>query len=188
MSEAAGQRAEALIAILEGAASVDYIGEPVSQLEHALQAAALAVRARAADEEVLAALFHDLGHLCAPAGTPIMDGFGAVAHERIGADRLRAAGLPERVADLVCGHVQAKRYLVARTAGYLAGMSPASRRTLEFQGGPMLPAEAAAFEQDPLFAAKLRLRRWDELAKEPGARVAGAGAYREMLLRALESR
>jgi predicted HD phosphohydrolase len=37
--------------------------DTVSQLEHALQCAALARRNRAADEIVLAALLHDFGHL-----------------------------------------------------------------------------------------------------------------------------
>jgi predicted HD phosphohydrolase len=40
-----------------------YFGEPVSQLEHALQAAWLASLAGASRQLVLAALLHDVGHL-----------------------------------------------------------------------------------------------------------------------------
>ena len=42
-----------------------YTGEPVTQLEHALQCAALAEAEGADDELVTAALLHDLGHLLA---------------------------------------------------------------------------------------------------------------------------
>ena len=38
-------------------------------------------------------------------------------------------------------------------------------RSLEAQGGPMSPAEAAAFEANPRSAAAVRLRRWDEEGK-----------------------
>lgn len=42
----------------------DYIGEPVSQLEHMSQSAQLAVQEGYDDEVVLAAFFHDIGHIC----------------------------------------------------------------------------------------------------------------------------
>src|SRR5882724_2130579 len=80
----------------------DYIGEPVSQLEHMSQSAQLAIQAGADDEVVLAAFFHDLGHLCVQknAGNT-MAGYGVKRHEQIGADYLREKGFPERVAKLV---------------------------------------------------------------------------------------
>ena len=40
-----------------------YMGEPVTQLEHALQTAALATAAGASDTLIAASLLHDLGHL-----------------------------------------------------------------------------------------------------------------------------
>ena len=143
----------------------DYIGEPVSQLGHMWQAAALAQAAGADDEVVLAAFFHDLGHLCAAAEAPSMAGFGAVDHERLGADYLRARGFSARLARLVESHVQAKRYLTYKYPSYLAQLSGASRATLAFQGGAMSTAEATAFEQDPDADTMLQLRQWDEQAK-----------------------
>lgn len=143
----------------------DYIGEPVSQLEHMSQAAELAMAEGCDDEVVLAAFFHDIGHLCAE-GAENMGGYGVVSHERLGADYLREAGFSERLARLVEYHVQAKRYLTLREPGYYARLSEASRRTLEYQGGVMGAAEADAFAADPLCALSLRMRRWDELAKE----------------------
>lgn len=143
----------------------DYIGEPVSQLEHMSQAAELAMAEGCDDEVVLAAFFHDIGHLCAE-GADNMGGYGVVSHERLGADYLREAGFSERLARLVEYHVQAKRYLTLREPGYYAQLSEASGRTLEYQGGVMSEAEADAFAADPLCALSLRIRRWDELAKE----------------------
>ncbi|KJZ56709.1 MULTISPECIES: phosphonate degradation HD-domain oxygenase [Pseudomonas] len=144
--------------------TADYIGEPVSQLEHMSQAAQLAMAEGVDDEVVLAAFFHDIGHLCGQGGEN-MDGYGVVSHERLGADYLRRAGFSERMAKLVEYHVQAKRYLTFVQPDYYARLSEASRRTLVYQGGVMSAEEARAFEQDPLCAVSLRMRHWDEQAK-----------------------
>jgi 2-amino-1-hydroxyethylphosphonate dioxygenase (glycine-forming) len=143
----------------------DYIGEPVSQIEHMSQAAQRAMAEGFDDEVVLAAFFHDIGHLCGQGGAN-MGGYGVVSHERLGADYLRRAGFSERMATLVEYHVQAKRYLTFSQPDYYARLSEASRRTLGYQGGVMSAEEAHAFEQDPLCAVSLRMRHWDEQAKE----------------------
>ena len=167
--------------------SDDYIGEPVSQLEHMWQAAALAEAAGADDEVVLAAFFHDLGHLCAPdLAADSMAGFGAVNHERLGADYLRARGFSERVARLVESHVLAKRYLTYKYPSYLRQLSEASLATLAFQGGVMSAAEAAAFEQDPDADLILQLRRWDEQAKETDRPVGRLDHLKALALRHLQ--
>ena len=145
--------------------TADHIGEPVSQIEHMSQAAQLAMAEGFDDEVVLAAFFHDIGHLCGQ-GAADMGGYGVVSHERLGADYLRRAGFSERLAKLVEYHVQAKRYLTFSQPDYYARLSEASRRTLGYQGGAMSVEEARAFEQDPLCAISLRMRDWDEQAKE----------------------
>ncbi len=145
--------------------SADYIGEAITQLEHMSQAAQLAMAEGYDDEVVLAAFFHDIGHLCEGEQ---MGGFGVASHERIGAEYLRRAGFSERLARLVQYHVEAKRYLTLRQPGYYQRLSEASRRTLAYQGGVMSDVEADAFERDPLFAVSLRMREWDEMAKEVG--------------------
>ena len=145
--------------------AADYIGEPVSQIEHMSQAAQLAMAEGFDDEVVLAAFFHDIGHICGQGGEN-MGGFGVVSHERLGADYLRRAGFSERMAKLVEYHVQAKRYLTFSQPDYYARLSEASRRTLAYQGGVMSADEAHSFEQDPLCAVSLRMRHWDEQAKE----------------------
>ena len=146
-----------------------YFGEPVTQLEHALQAAQLAEQAGADRETVVAAFLHDIGHLLPEEdGHAYMDGYGTVDHERLGADFLRQRGFSEKVAQLIENHVNAKRYLVAKSMNYFERLSEASLRTLEFQGGPMTADEAARFEQHPYFNEILQMRRWDEQAKIPG--------------------
>jgi phosphonate degradation associated HDIG domain protein len=144
----------------------DYIGEPVSQLEHMSQASKLARLEGYDDEVVLAAFFHDIGHLCAAtAEVGSMDGMGKIDHEQIGADYLLERGFSARLAKLVNGHVTAKRYLTYKYPEYYEKLSPASQVTLGFQGGPMKAQEAAIFEQDPDLEVIIRMRYWDDEAK-----------------------
>ena len=150
-----------------------YIGEPVSQLEHALQCAALARAQTRSPNEVLAALFHDIGHLIAPSGPPRWTASASsITRHRRRRGSPRSASIA-RVCALVASHVRAKRYLALRKPGYYARLSDASRGTLAFQGGPMSERRGRRFEADPLFAAKVRLRAWDEAAKEPDRASAG---------------
>jgi predicted HD phosphohydrolase len=156
---------EALFALYREAGDIDYIGESISQLEHARQAAWLAWESGSSESLVLGAFFHDIGHLCAGPDAPQMDGLGVVDHEGIGAQELREHGLGGEVADLVEQHVQAKRYFCFIRPNYLQRLSVASRGTLDFQGGPMEAEQARSFEAHPLFNQILRLRTWDEAAK-----------------------
>ncbi|AGA75920.1 phosphohydrolase [Pseudomonas plecoglossicida] len=160
---------DSTFALYERHGSDDYIGEAITQLEHMSQAAQLAIAEGFDDEVVLAAFFHDIGHLCG--GDASMGGYGVVSHERIGAEYLRRCGFGERMARLVQYHVEAKRYLTLRQPGYYQRLSEASRRTLEYQGGVMSEDEADVFERDPLFEVSLRMREWDERAKVVGVTV-----------------
>ncbi|QEM07952.1 phosphonate degradation HD-domain oxygenase [Mucilaginibacter sp. P25] len=156
-----------VFSLYEKFGDADYIGEPVSQLEHMSQAASLAEAEGYDDEVVLAAFFHDIGHLCADAEEAgSMDGMGNVDHERLGADYLLERGFSERVANLVQGHVIAKRYLTYKYPEYYNRLSDASKATLEFQGGVMTEAEAAEFELNQDAELIIRLRYWDDMAKE----------------------
>jgi 2-amino-1-hydroxyethylphosphonate dioxygenase (glycine-forming) len=147
--------------------SEDYIGEPVSQLEHMSQAAQFAIAESFDDEVVLAAFFHDIGHICVMQNEDNnMGGLGIKSHEKIGADYLRSKGFPEKIAKLVENHVQAKRYLTFKYSEYYNSLSMASKKTLAMQGGRMSESEAQAFEKDPLFSLSIRMRQWDEQAKE----------------------
>jgi 2-amino-1-hydroxyethylphosphonate dioxygenase (glycine-forming) len=145
----------------------DYIGEPVSQIEHMSQCAQLAIDGGYDDEVILAAFFHDIGHICVSRSKENnMGGLGTKSHEKIGADFLREKGFSERIALLVENHVQAKRYLTFKYPEYLQNLSEASKKTLEYQGGVMTKEEATLFEKDSLFDLSIKMRQWDELAKE----------------------
>lgn len=158
---------EEVFGLYEKYGEEDYIGEPVSQLEHMSQSATLAMEAGYDDEVILAAFFHDIGHICVMrASENSMDGFGTKSHEKIGADFLRGKGFPEKIAALVENHVQAKRYLTFKYPDYYHNLSDASKNTLEFQGGKMNEKEAIRFEKDPFFELSILMRSWDEMAKE----------------------
>ncbi len=153
-----------LFAAAGGAA---YFGEPVTVVEHGLQAAHFARQAQADESLVVAALLHDIGHLLVAAPDDLAAWTHDAAHEAVGAAWL-ALRFGAEVADPVRLHVAAKRYLCATTDRYLDSLSPASRHTLELQGGPMSVAEAEAFRAEPGFRAALQLRLWDDRAKVPG--------------------
>ena len=81
------------------------------------------------------------------------------------------------VIEPICLHVQAKRFLVTVDAGYAAGLSGASAHTLGLQGGAMSPDELHLFKMLPFSSQALALRRWDDLAKQPGRRTPTLGHY-----------
>lgn len=155
--------------------------EEVLQLEHALQTAALARAAGAADPLVAAALLHDVGHLLDLAdGDGHRDRTTDQRHEARGSAWL--AGLfPPAVTAPVALHVRAKRYLVTVDPEYAAALSPGSTASLVRQGGPLEPAEVAAFEANPGWADAVALRRWDDEAKVDGLAVAELASYRPLL-------
>ena len=72
---------ERVFALYQQFGTDDYIGEPVSQLEHMSQAAQRAMAEGHDDEVVLAAFFHDIGHLCVKDALN-MGGYGVVSHEQ----------------------------------------------------------------------------------------------------------
>jgi len=141
-----------------------YSGEPVTQLQHALQTAALAESHGVDDELVTAALLHDLGHLLHELGeTPSLRGVDDV-HQYIALPFLRRL-FPERVLGAVKLHVDAKRYLCATRPGYHDALSADSKRSLVLQGGIFDAAQAAAFAALPEAQDAVRLRLWDDEAK-----------------------
>jgi phosphonate degradation associated HDIG domain protein len=159
----------------------EYLGEPVSQAAHMLQAAALAEAAGAGPELVAAALLHDVGHFTgAVSGHELMSGGQDNRHSDAGADWL-AQWFGPGVTEPVRLHVAAKRYLCAVEPGYFGSLSDASVHTLRIQGGPMSPAETAEFEGNQRCTAALRLRRWDDAAKDPHTRVPALGYYQPLL-------
>jgi 2-amino-1-hydroxyethylphosphonate dioxygenase (glycine-forming) len=187
-TEQAANITEEIFALYEKHGGAEYAGEKITQLEHMAQAAELA-EAEGYDEEViLAAFFHDIGHIAVAAGEDNgMDGYGIKDHEEIGADFLKGKGFSRKIVRLVESHVEAKRYLTLKEPGYYEQLSEASKKTLEFQGGSMSEEEAAAFEQYPLFDLIVKMRKWDEQAKIEHKPLPDLAHYKQMATHHLSS-
>ena len=173
--------------------SAQYAGEPVTQLEHALQTAHLAEQSDANDELVTACLLHDLGHLLfayaptvasLPAPQGGAAGLGAARRPAIDPgdtpslrgidDTHQYYALPflrglfgEAVLEAIRLHVDAKRYLCRANDAYYAKLSDDSKRSLVLQGGVFSIEEASTFIARPGAHDAVRLRQWDDLAKQP---------------------
>jgi [1-hydroxy-2-(trimethylamino)ethyl]phosphonate dioxygenase len=157
-----------------------HYGEDVTQLEHALQCASLACRAGAKPALTIAALLHDIGHMLHnDASAAFQDGRDD-HHEALGAKWLGWYFVDE-VVQPVARHVQAKRYLCLREAGYWESLSAVSKQTLALQGGPMSEAEAAQFEQHVYAQDALQIRRWDDTGKQPGTEVMPLQHFLELM-------
>jgi len=166
--------------LLEERGQGSYFGEPVSQLEHALQCANFALKENAGDELVAAALLHDVGHLLHEEEEDVAEHGGDTEHERLGEEWLSAHFGPA-VTQPIALHVAAKRYMCATRSEYLGKLSPASVQSLKLQGGAMSPGEVAEFEANEFAKDAVRLRLWDDLAKEEGAQAPPLSHYRKVL-------
>jgi predicted HD phosphohydrolase len=160
--------------------SSDYIGEDITQIEHALQCAELAAtdyRLNIYDDfirncVIVAALLHDIGHLVGleeeelemriDNGTSL----GIVGHEGIGSAFLKDIGMPSLVCELVRGHVAAKRYLCTKRPGYWEKLSPASQETMKLQGGMMSESELKQFKSGIMPELKIFIREYDDAGKK----------------------
>ena len=161
--------------LFRGYGSAYYGREAITQTEHALQCAALAEQAGESSATIVAGLLHDIGHLMR-AESEQED----KRHQDVGARAL--LGL---VGASVCAPVRlpvpAQRYLCAVDPAYWATLSQASKDTLVLQGGPFSAQEVQAFERLPYFAEAVRLRKYDDLAKVPGAATPPLRHYLDML-------
>lgn len=158
----------------------------VSPLQHAWQCGRLARAAGASPSLQLAAWLHDLGHLLdegAPSLQPLdrADETRAAAsaawnvaalrrHRNQHALRGAAVLLPlfgPTVSGPIALHAEAKRCLAALRPAYRRNLSAAALHQLALEGGAMPLPEARAFMQRPHAPAALRLRLWDDAARDP---------------------
>jgi phosphonate degradation associated HDIG domain protein len=174
-----------IVQLLSSRATTWYGQEAVSQLDHALQCAHLAEKSNETPETVVAALLHDLGHMLSPdrpslvpADTlPTKDDL----HQFVALPFLRSL-FPDAVLEPIKLHVDAKRYLCAVDAGYWADLSPASKHSLELQGGVFDEMQVSAFQDLPFYAEAVRLRRYDDLAKVPGQQTPDLFHFEKLML------
>jgi 2-amino-1-hydroxyethylphosphonate dioxygenase (glycine-forming) len=186
-NQAISQIVDEIFSLFEKYGHEQYFGEPVTQLQHACQAAQFAYTEGYDDVIIIAAFLHDIGHLCVEADEHnTMSDLGIKDHELEGANYLREHGFSEKICQLIGAHVAAKRYLTATNPAYYKNLSEASKKTLEFQGGMMSKNEVEAFENDPLCPLYIRMRIWDEMAKDPTAPLPDLSIYKNLLQKHLK--
>lgn len=165
--------------------SSDYIGEPVTQIEHMTQGAMFAELDHQKPEIVIAMFLHDIGHLLVEDNPELMGDLGVANHEKIGRKFLEDLGVPYPIPNLVENHVKVKRYLVAINPSYYEKLSDASKKTLEYQGGPMNKDEVQEFVKDPLFKDSLLVRSYDEKSKVKDMKIKSLEYYKNYIIRFL---
>ena len=167
---------EDVIDLLAARGGDSYFGEPVTVLEHCLQAAYFASQGGSSSAQIVAGLLHDVGHLLHEENEDVAEHGLDTRHEELGQQFL-AAHLPASVTEPIRLHVAAKRYLCFVDPAYLQALSPSSVLSLGLQGGPMTQEEAAQFLALPFAREAVALRRWDDEAKIPSLTVPDAYTY-----------
>ena len=157
----------AIMAILAERGREQYGAEAVNQLEHALQCATLAEKNNSTPELITACLLHDFGHLVHNLGENTAEQGIDDRHEYRALAYLNKIFSPA-VTEPIRMHVNAKRYLCASDRNYWASLSPASKISLELQGGVFSQEEATEFIHQPHAKNAVKLRIWDDLAKING--------------------
>ena len=179
-SQAPTDRAKSLLALLTTHSQGDYIGESISQLEHSLQCAHLALKAHSTPSTITAALLHDIGQFVplsilrqsikdsATSEDEQETNVGRPNHATLGAKYLTSIGFPMHTCNIVAQHVAAKRYLTSVDAEYMGSLSEASKASLKQQGGPMNAEEREEFERMEGWRECVQVRQWDDAAKVVG--------------------
>lgn len=147
-----------------------YGGESVTQLDHALQCAALAEKAGASAALITASLLHDLGHLVYDLAEEATERGLNNRHEERALPYLSQL-FPASVTEPIRLHVEAKRYLCTIDRDYRDRLSSASQLSLTLQGGPLDLTSAKVFIDRPYAPEAVALRRWDDQAKIVGLRT-----------------
>ena len=172
-----------LVALYAGPTAHQLYDEAVTELEHALQCAALAVDAGVPDDLTAAALLHDVGHLLLDDNVSLTEQLTADhGHEAAGARYLATHGFPPSVTGAgraarrseavpLCRRTRLRCIAVTvvgsqpRPAGRPDGRCRGQRRSSD---GPA-PTDAVA------------IRRWDDRGKVDGLDVGDFDRYVAML-------
>ncbi len=167
-------------------AGAAYYEEQETQLQHALQTAELARQEHAMEQDIVAALLHDIGHLLVHEHQDTDDFLGRdLQHEEVGAQWL-ASFFPREVIEPIRLHVLAKRWLCTIDKTYWHSLSEASKHSFLVQGGKMGLEEMIAFRMHDNWRQAVALRKRDDLAKQPGRHVPGLDSFRTVLLQVLK--
>lgn len=164
----------------------DYIGEKMTQLDHALQTAYMAQENDYSNEIILGCFLHDIGHLVGLKDcSDKMHNLGIYKHEIIGAEYLEKRNFPAVVCDIVRNHVNAKRYLITTNPEYYKKLSLASQGTLVYQGGKMTEKELKEFNKDPLKDVYIKIREWEDTSKGTSSDTVSLSSIKKLCYKVL---
>ena len=156
-----------------------YIGEKVTMSEHMIQTAMLAEKTNSTSSLVCSSLLHDYGHFVLENPGDLVNKNKDGKHEDVGYKFLKKYFIRD-VLGPIKYHVKAKRYL-ARDSKYYILLSEASKISLKLQGGIMSDEEAKKFESNEFFKNSIKLRKFDEIAKESGLKIKSINEYKNLL-------
>ena len=156
-----------------------YIGEKVTIAEHMIQSAMMAEKTKSKDTLICSCLLHDYGHFILDDQDELVREKKDGKHEDVGYEYLKKY-FKEEIVEPIKNHVLAKRYL-ARDQKYFNLLSPASITSLKLQGGLMSDDEAQTFEKNKYFKDSIKLRRFDEAAKNEGVKIKDIIEYKSLL-------
>lgn len=139
------------------------IGEPITQIQHAIQTCQYIKKTGGCESLQVAGLLHDIGHLVQTYNNP-EDGVDD-KHEIIGSQWLKDRGFGPGVYEPIKNHVDSKKYLCAKIDSYIDTLTDASRCTLLLQGGIMSETQMKIFENERYFKESLILREADDSGK-----------------------
>ena len=100
-----------------------------------------------------------------------MNGLGVIKHDLLAYYYLKELNMDARVCYLIKKHVDAKRYLITIDEKNYHNLSDASKETLKYQGGPMSHQELIDMETDDDFLNILKVRKYDDMAKEKNMEI-----------------
>lgn len=159
------------------------IGEDITQVQHALQAAHIAKTCNAPPHIIIAMLLHDIGQLLG------QDKCHNIAieklhrsHDDIGAKWMKKNNLPQCVYDVAQYHTLAKVILCDQDPSYLSKLSPASQESYNIQKQKYSSWHNLSSETLEIVLA---CRRIDDIAKvsdyTPGSIDSYADMYQEVI-------
>ena len=157
-----------------------YIGEGLTISEHMIQTAMLAEKNKCSDDLICSSLLHDYGHFVIEDPNQLVDDKIDGNHETIGANYLKKY-FSKQIVEPILLHVDAKKYL-ARNKKYFNSLSKASKTSLKLQGGIMNDIEAEKFETNKNYKDAIKLRRFDEGAKNLNIKIKKIEDYKELLI------
>ena len=156
-----------------------YIGEDLTIAEHMIQTAMLAEKNQCSDDLICSSLLHDYGHFVIEDPKQLVTDKIDGRHEIIGANYLKKFFHNEIIEPILL-HVEAKKYL-SRDEKYFDSLSEASKISLKLQGGAMSDLEVKKFEKNKNYENAIKLRKFDEGAKQKNIKIKKIEDYKVLL-------